>query len=100
MSSKGLIYLYDSDSNTPVDIKKYQDRQKRKKIIESWEKKYAHAYYRCYIIIAPKMPSEYDYDTLEKQLDSIVKTVKPTKFERPKAEYKSIYNTESPYKYD
>lgn len=101
MSSKGLIYLYDSDSNQPIAVRKYLDKQKRKKIIVDWKKRYANAFYRCYIIISPEVSDNYDFDAMERQLDSQIPISKPTTFERPKAEYKGIYNTESPYgKYD
>lgn len=99
MSSRGLVYLYDSDTNKPVDVKKYIDRQKRKKIINDWRRRYAHAFYRCYIIISPEMPEDYDYDAMEKVLDSAIKKPKPVKFVRPKAEYKGIYNVENLYDY-
>lgn len=99
MPSKGLIYLYDSETNEPIDVKKYVDRQKRKRIIESWRRKYSHAFYRCYIIISPEMPDDYDYDSIEKQLDEATKCVKRGTFVRPKAEYKGIYNVEKLYDY-
>lgn len=99
MSSKGIVYLYDSDNNEPVDVKKYSDRQKRKKIIEDWRKRYSHAFYRCYIVISPEMPEDYDYDYMEKELDRATATNKLTKFKRPKAEYKGIYNIQEIYKY-
>jgi len=99
MSSKGLIYLYDSDSNAPISVRKYPDRQKRKVIIESWRRKYSHAFYRCYIVISPELPEDYDYDSIEMQLDMSVKSKKRAKFDRPKAEYKGIYNIEKRYNY-
>lgn len=100
MSSKGLIYLYDSETNTPIDVKKYPDRQKRRRIIEGWKKKYSHGFYRCHIIISPEIYEDWDFDFIERELDKSIKPVKPTKFVRPKAEYKSIYNTGSLYNYD
>ena len=99
MSSKGLIYLYDSDSNAPISIRKYVDRTKRKNIIESWRRKYSHAFYRCYIVISPELPEDYDYDSIEVQLDKAIGSPKKTKFDRPKAEYKGIYNVEKRYNY-
>lgn len=99
MSSKGLIYLYDSETNEPISVKKYHDRPKRRIIINDWRKKYAKAFYRCYIIISPEIPDNYDYDAIESKLDEQVSNAKPTTFKRPKAEYKGIYNTESKYDY-
>lgn len=99
MSSKGLVYLYDSDNNEPIAVRKYGNRQERKKIIQDWRKRYSHAFYRCYIIISPEISEEYDYDAIEKKLDKATKPVKPIKFQRPKAEYKGIYNVEELYKY-
>lgn len=99
MSSKGLVYLYDSDSNAPISVRKYVDRTKRKKIIESWRRKYAHAFYRCYIVISPELPEDYDYDSMEMQLDRAANSPKLNKFDRPKAEYKGIYNIENRYNY-
>lgn len=99
MSSRGLIYLYDSDTNAPISVKKYADRQKRKAIIHAWKRKYAHAFYRCYIIISPEISDDYDYDYWESSLDRDVSPAKPTNFVRPKAEYKGIYNVEKLYNY-
>lgn len=99
MSSKGLVYLYDSDNNEPVDVRRYMDRQKRRKVIEDWRKRYAHAFYRCYIIISPELSDDHDYDAIEKRLDKAIKHTKPVKFERPKAVYKGIYNVEKLYDY-
>lgn len=99
MSSKGLIYLYDSDNNEPISIRKYIDKSKRKKIILDWKKMYAAAYYRCYIIIAPEISGDYDYDAIERQLDEQITPISSGRMKRPKAEYKGIYNTESTYGY-
>jgi len=99
MSSKGLIYLYDSDNNAPISVKKYHDRVKRKNIINDWRRKYAKAFYRCYLIISPEITDDYDYDAIESKLDEQISNCNPTAFKRPKAEYKGIYNTESKYSY-
>ena len=97
MSSKGLIYLYDSDNNQPISIRKYIDKSKRKKIILDWKKMYAAGYYRCYIIISPEISGDYDYDAIERQLDEQISPISTGRTKRPKAEYKGIYNTESLY---
>lgn len=100
MSSRGLIYLYDSDTNEPISIRKYADRQKRKVIIRDWRRRYAHAFYRCYIIISPEVSDDYDYDYMEKELDKSIEPVKKSNIERPRAEYKTTYNTSPLYNYD
>lgn len=99
MSSVGLVYLYDSDSNTPISIRKYSDKTKRRRIIDGWRRKYAHGFYRCFIVISPELPEDCDYDLIEQQLDNAMKPTKKSKFERPKAEYKGIYNVEKRYNY-
>lgn len=100
MSSRGLIYLYDSDTNEPISIRKYHDRNKRRVIIADWKKKYAHAYYRCYIIISPEVSDDFDYDYIERELDKKVEVIKIPNLKRPKAEYKTMYNTGPLYDYD
>ncbi len=100
MSSKGLVYLYDSDTNAPISVRKYSDRTNRKKIIDDWRKRYAAGFYRCYIVISPEISDDLDYDYIEKKLDGQEPEIKKLSFKRPKAEYKSIYNTDNHYKYD
>lgn len=100
MSSRGLIYLYDSDTNEPIAIRKYYDRQKRRAIIADWKKKYARAYYRCYVIISPEVSDDFDYDYIERELDKSVEPIKISAIKRPKAEYKTPYNTRPLYDYD
>ena len=100
MSSRGLVYLYDSDTNEPIAIRKYADRQKRKNIIADWKKRYAGAYYRCYIIISPEVSDDFDYDYMERELDKSVEPIKISSIKRPKAEYKTTYNTGPLYDYD
>lgn len=100
MSTRGLIYLYDSDSNLPIAIKKYYDRPKRRAIIENWRKIYAGAFYRCYVIISPELKDDCDYDAMERKLDKETPKLKPISIKRPKSENKGIYNVDALYKYD
>jgi hypothetical protein len=100
MPSKGLVYLYDSDTNLPISTRKYQDRVNRREIINNWKKLYAAAFYRCYIVISPELTENYDYDAMEKMLDKVVPKNKKINIKRNKTENKSIYNTTPLYKYD
>lgn len=100
MSSKGLIYLYDSDTNQPIAIRKYADRSKRSKIVDGWRRKYSHGFYRCYIIISPEITADFDFDYIERELDREIEPVKISAIKRPKAEYKTTYNTSPLYNYD
>lgn len=100
MPSKGLIYLYDSDTNLPISTRKYSDRVNRREIVNNWKKLYAGAFYRCYIIISPELTENYDYDAMEKMLDKVVPKKENSKIKRPKTQNKSIYNTNPLYNYN
>lgn len=100
MSSRGIIYLYDSDSNLPISVKKYADRVKRRNIIENWRKIYAGAFYRCYVIISPELNEDFDYDAIEKRLDRETPKLKKISIKRHKSENKGIYNVQPLYDYD